>query len=113
MSHLYENSKWNIECKKDECDQIIHMFFTYESQHEFLCWNPQNFIMNCIYKMNRYKLSLLIISGIISLNISFYAAFCFIVSEKQEDYIFALQHLKSLYIELDFSDLKLILTDDE
>ncbi len=43
--------------------------------------------MNFTYKTNRYKLSLLIISEVIALNISFYIAFGFILHEIADDFI--------------------------
>ncbi len=43
--------------------------------------------MNCIYKINHYKLSLLIIFKVTALNISFYIAFVFMLHEIIDDYI--------------------------
>lgn len=42
--------------------------------------------MNIIYKTNKYKLLLLIITGVITLNILFYVIFAFIFSEYIFDY---------------------------
>jgi len=44
-------------------------------------------LINCIYKTNKYKISLLIIIKIIVLNITFYVAFCFIKGENYSNYI--------------------------
>ena len=44
-------------------------------------------LMDCIYKTNRYKMSLLIIIEIIALNTTFYVAFCFMKDENYNDYI--------------------------
>jgi hypothetical protein len=44
-------------------------------------------LMNCIYKINKYKMLLLIIIEIIVLNIIFYAAFCFMKDKNYSDYI--------------------------
>ncbi len=44
-------------------------------------------LINCIYKINKYKMSLLIIIEIIVLNIMFYVAFYFIKSENYSNYI--------------------------
>ncbi len=43
--------------------------------------------MNFIYKINRYKLLLLIIFEVIALNISFYIVFDFILHEIADDFI--------------------------
>ncbi len=44
-------------------------------------------LMNCIYKINKYKMSLLIIIVIIILNIIFYIMFCFMKDENYSNYI--------------------------
>jgi hypothetical protein len=44
-------------------------------------------MMNVIYKTNRYKMLLFIISEQIALHINFYVAFCFMISEISIDYI--------------------------
>jgi len=43
-------------------------------------------LMNCIYKINKYKMSLLIIIKVIALNIIFYVAFYFMKGENYIDY---------------------------
>jgi len=53
---------------------------------KLLCFNINFLIMNCIYKTNKYKMSLFIIIEIIVLNIIFYVAFCFIKSENYNNY---------------------------
>ena len=69
--------------------------------------------MDCIYKTNQYKLPLLIINDITSLNTTFYVAFAFQVEESEEDYTFAMKHLKVLLISLNLSDPHVVLTDCE
>jgi len=44
-------------------------------------------LINCIYKINRYKISLLIIIKVIALNITFYVVFYFIKDENYSNYI--------------------------
>jgi len=60
--------------------------------------------MNSIYKTNCYKLSLLIISEVIALNISFYIAFDFILHEIVDNYIWVLEQLKAVYRRLNLDD---------
>ena len=43
--------------------------------------------MNCIYKINRYKMSLLIIIEVIALNIFFFVKFYFMKVEKTTNYV--------------------------
>jgi len=53
---------------------------------KLLCLNMKILTMNCIYKTNKYKMSLFIIIEIIVLNIIFYVVFCFMKSENYNDY---------------------------
>jgi len=53
---------------------------------KLLYLNIKILIINCIYKINKYKMSLLIIIKIIILNIIFYVAFYFIKSENYNNY---------------------------
>ncbi len=46
--------------------------------------------MNCIYKINWYKIFLLIINEIIILNIIFYVEFIFLIDKHMKDVIFLL-----------------------
>jgi len=49
--------------------------------------NSEVLIMNCIYKINRYKMSLLIITEVTALNTSFFVGFCFMEAEKTANYV--------------------------
>ncbi len=49
--------------------------------------NSEILIMNCIYKINRYKMSLLIITEVTALNTSFFVEFCFMEAEKTANYV--------------------------
>jgi hypothetical protein len=44
-------------------------------------------IEDCTYKINKYKMSLMIIFDQIALHKTFYVAFCFMTKEKQDDYV--------------------------
>ena len=66
---------------------MIHLFFINKHCDNFLKVNLQIFLMNCIYKMNYYKLLLMIINEIIFFNILFYVVFCFFIAEKEKNYI--------------------------
>ena len=69
--------------------------------------------MDATYKTNRYKLPLLIITGINALGGSFYVAFCFLAGEQFEDYFWALQQYRDMCIELDVHDPIINITDRE
>jgi hypothetical protein len=67
--------------------------------------------MNCIYKTNKYKMFLFIISDQIALHKNFYVVFCFVTKEKQNDYVWILQQLKRLYAKLKISDSTVLIID--
>lgn len=102
---------WTFNYQKNVRNQITHLFFVRKTSQELLKINHEVLVMNCTYKINRYKLSLLIISGQIALHINFYVAFCFMTQEKQEDYEWTLRQLKRLYAQLLFSDSMIIVID--
>ncbi len=113
---LLQNLKckfWFWQYKKNELDRIMNLFFSQSSCHDMLTCNSEILIMNCIYKINCYKMSLLIIIEVIALNIFFFVEFCFMTVEKTANYVWVLKQLKLLYTELDLSDLTMILTDCE
>ena len=63
--------------------QMMHFFFVNKHCNNLVKMNLQILLMNCIYKMNCYKLSLMIISEVMSFNITFYVTFCFFIVEKK------------------------------
>ena len=69
--------------------------------------------MNVTYKTNRYRLSLLIITNVNALRDSFYMIFCFLVTKKDEDYLWALQQYRSICIKLDIRDSIINITNRE
>ena len=75
--------------------------------------NFEVLIMNCIYKTNKYKMFLLIIIDVISLNIIFYVEFCFMKDENFSDYVWAFRVLRDLYIRLQLESSKVILSNDD
>jgi hypothetical protein len=68
-------------------------------------------VMNCTYKINKYKMSLFIVSDQIALHNIFYVIFCFMTKEKKNDYVWVLKQLKRLYQQLQLSDSTVLLTN--
>ncbi len=111
---LLQNLKcefWFWQYEKNELDKIIKLFFSWSSYRDMLKRNSEILIINCIYKINHYKMSLLIIIKVIALNIFFFVEFCFMKVEKTANYVWVLKQLKLLYTELNLSDSTVILTD--
>lgn len=67
--------------------------------------------MDCTYKTNRYRLPLLEIVGVTSTEMTFSIAFVYMETEKMENYVWAMEKLRSLMV----SDVlpEVIVTDRE
>jgi hypothetical protein len=86
--------------KTDSINCITHLFFIHPKSIEILNLYPDLFLLDCTYKTNRFKLSLLNIVGSTCLNTTFYIVFYFLKHEDKESYIWALSYIKSLYNNL-------------
>jgi hypothetical protein len=102
---------WISFFSKNARNQITHLFYIKESCQFILKINHEVLVLNCTYKINKYKISLLIISEQTRLHVNFYVAFCFMTSKKINDYSWALNQLKTLYARLKFSRLVVFVID--
>jgi hypothetical protein len=78
--------------------EVTHLFFVENYIYELLKNNWEVLLMNCIYKINKYKLSLLVIVDHISLSITFYVDFAFLTKKTEKNYIWMLDTLQK-YLE--------------
>ena len=83
-------NEWFFWYKTNEFNKIIKLFFSKINCQKILKFNNEILIMNCIYKINWYKIFLLIINEIIILNIIFYVEFIFLIDKHMKDVIFLL-----------------------
>ncbi len=109
LIHEFDQNDWNFQLQKNDQDQITHLFFSKDSSQELLKTNYEVLIMNCTYKINKYKMSLMIISDQTLMHINFYVIFCFMTQETTVDYCWILRQLKTLYDQ--FSDLTIFVID--
>jgi hypothetical protein len=106
-----DRGNWTYAMQKNDENHITHLFFVKGTSEILLKTNYEILIMNCTYKTNRYKLSLLIISEQTAMHINFYVVFCFMQREIIADYIWVLQQLRALYVKLKLSDSTMIVTN--
>ena len=99
--------------KKLYNEKLKFLFFTSKCMQKLLHENFKILIMNCIYKINKYKILLLIIINITSLNIFYYVIFCFMKDKSFNDYVWVMKTLKWLYKKLVLSFSEIILSDDD
>jgi len=114
MRALSDKETWHMESKKKlYSEELEFLFFTPECMQKLLCENSEVLIMDCTYKTNKYKMPLLIITGVTSLNTSYYIAFCFMKGESFDDYVWVMEALKRLYEKLVLPFPEVILSDGD
>jgi hypothetical protein len=111
LMHELDTDDWTYSFRKNRFNQVSHLFFSRKSSQIILKTNYEVLIMNCIYKTNMYKMLLMIIFDQIALHKTFYVAFCFMIKEKQNDYVWIMKQLKALYRQSDLSDPTIFVTD--
>jgi hypothetical protein len=72
---------------------------------------PEILILDCTYKTNKYGMPLLDMIGVDATRRSFCIAFAFLSGETEEDYMWALQRLRTLYEQCGGVLPSVILTD--
>ena len=85
MKFLNE-AEYHLQYEKNETDQITRLFFANNSFQQILKVNHEVLLMNCIYKTNKYRPSLLVICDVTTINTTFYVIFCFLSSEYTDNY---------------------------
>jgi hypothetical protein len=111
MRELDREDDWKFSFQKNNHNQISHLFFSKKFSHNILRFNFEVLVLDCTYKTNRYKMSLLIIFEQIALHRNFYVTFCFMIREKSDDYFWAFDQLKLLYRQLKISDFMIFVID--
>lgn len=115
MQFLVQNLKrdnWYSEYQMiDEFHEFIHLFFTKENTLKMLKNNSKVLLMNCIYKINKFKLSLLIIVEQIFMSSTFYTEFAFISKKQEADYVWTLIFFKKYLTHMKIFLLEVLMTD--
>ena len=113
MRALNDKKIWHMKSKKKlYSEKLKFLFFTSKCMQKLLRENFEILIMNCIYKINKYKMLLLIIINVTSLNIFYYVIFCFMKDESFNNYVWIMKALKRLYKKLvvkDWARLEILL----
>ena len=111
MIKLYKRADWYTHCVKDNENRIEKLFFAKMSFQKILKYNHEVLLIDTTYKTNKYKMLLIIISGVTSLNTSYYITFVFVFKETFEVYKWVVECIKNLYKYFDIPDLNVILID--
>jgi MULE transposase domain len=91
-----DEGTWTTNYKAED-DVVSAVFCIHKTSLALLRAHSYILVMDCTYKTNKYKMPLLDIVGITSLNTSFYVGFCFVAKEDFNHYEFALRCLDEIY----------------
>ena len=111
LKTLYRD-RWFVKINfRRKIKKVKKLFFVKKDILEVLYKNSEILIMNWIYKINKYKISLLTIDDVTSLNSTFLIEFAFLTKKNEHYYEWVLYHLQVLYKSLDLFSSKVIAID--
>lgn len=87
------------------------MFFVNKHIANIICKNSEVIVIDYTYKINRYRILMLVIMGHTALNTSFYIVFAFIKNKEKENFLWVMEMLKTLYRHLGLKDDYIIIID--
>jgi hypothetical protein len=109
-NQLNEEGFWSqIQFTPD--GRVTAVVFAHPESITHLQAYPDVVLLDCTYKTNKYGMPLLDIIGVDACQRSFCIAFAFLSNESEEDYLWALGRLKSLYENCHIQPPSVILTD--
>ncbi len=91
--------------------EVIHLFFVEKHISKFLKNNWKILLMNCIYKINKYKLSLLVIVDHTSLSTIFYVDFAFLTRKTEKNFVWMLKTLQNYLKEKNIFISEVLMTN--
>jgi len=94
----------------DESNVVSDLFWTHPDAVKLLNSFNTVFLIDSTYKTNKYRLPLLEIVGVTSTRLTFSIAFAFLSSEKQNNFTWAFERLRGLFITSE-GGLQVIVTD--
>lgn len=98
--------------KTDENGHVTHLFIAHSTSISLFCQHHDIFLLDCTYRINRYKMSLLNIAGATGMNTTLQLALVFLCAEIEEDYTWALTSLQVM-LSSDGNSPSVIVTDRE
>lgn len=97
----------------DGNDIIKDIFWAHPTSLDFLRTFPRVIILDCTYKTNRYRMPLLEIVGVTSTDQTFCIAIAYLCAESEENYIWALERLKSVMLDCEVELPSVFISDRE
>jgi hypothetical protein len=98
LINILKTSNYIFNYRTSNIDRVTHLFFAHPMSVEMLVQYPEVLLLDCTYQTNRFKMPLLNIIGISSVNLPFFVAFCFLAKEEEDDYTWAMKQLRLLLL---------------
>ncbi len=108
VEHLEREGFW-YRIDVDGDNHLTRLFFAHPDSLLYLQQNFDILLLDCTYKTNKYDIKLLDMVKVDACQRSFCIAFAFLPREEEQDYLWALRHLRSLYQQNDLPSI--VLTD--
>lgn len=90
--------RWFVKIKlRKHTSEVKRLFFVDKNVAKILSKNSEVLILDCTYKTNKYKMPLMTIAGQTALGTTFLVGFAFLSGEKQSNFEWVLDQIKSLY----------------
>jgi hypothetical protein len=96
LDQLEKEGFW-CRARVDSENRLTALFFAHADSIAYLQCNPDVLLLDCTYKTNKHGMPLLDMVCVDSCQRSFCIVFAFLSGETEEDYSWALEHLRSLY----------------
>jgi len=99
---LLERDKYIHLHRVHESSRVVSdIFWTHPDSLKLLNVFSNVLLMDTTYKTNKYRLPLLEVVGVTSTGLTFSAAFVLMTTERQNNFIWALQRLRGLFLRRD------------
>ncbi|KAJ3454421.1 hypothetical protein MRS44_018315 [Fusarium solani] len=111
LADQLNNEGFWSEIRLDETGRVTAVLFAHPQSLGYLKSYPEVLLLDCTYKTNKYRMSLLDIVGVDACQYSFCIAFAFLGGEEEEDFVWALGRLRHMYELHGIAIPSVILTD--
>ncbi|RFU74564.1 mutator-like element transposase [Trichoderma arundinaceum] len=110
INQLDREGFWS-RVRVDENQRVTAILFAHPGSLRYLQAYSDLLLLDCTYKTNEYQMPLLDMIGVDACQQSFCTAFAFLSGEQEEDYVWAVERLRSLYEACDAKLPSVVLSD--
>jgi hypothetical protein len=89
------SDKYIYDFRVDGDDKVTHLFFAHKESIGLIRRYGSVLLMDCTYKVNKFRMPLLEVFGVTSFWTTFFCCFVFLAEKKQEDCDGALRKIGS------------------